>query len=49
MFQSVEWVRDNIAAFGGDPARITLWGKPGFGDNLGYLLSSGAQVSLPAP
>lgn len=25
--KSVEWTHDNIAAFGGDPDRITLWGQ----------------------
>jgi len=24
---SLEWVRDNIAYFGGDPSRIMIWGQ----------------------
>lgn len=24
---SLEWVRDNIASFGGDPSRIVIWGQ----------------------
>lgn len=26
-FSSIEWVRDNIEAFGGDPDKIVLWGN----------------------
>ena len=39
---AVRWVRDNIAAFGGDPANITI-----FGESAGAM-SVGALLALPA-
>ncbi|KAJ4244041.1 hypothetical protein NW762_014654 [Fusarium torreyae] len=33
---AVEWVRDNIANFGGDPERIVIWGQSAGAVSVGY-------------
>ena len=37
---AIRWVKDNIAHFGGDPNRITLWGESGGCRAIGFLLAS---------
>ncbi len=43
---ALEWVRDNIAAFGGDPGNVTLFGQSGGGFKISTLMAMPAAQGL---
>ncbi|HEX8554122.1 MAG TPA: carboxylesterase family protein [Sphingomonas sp.] len=43
---ALRWVRDNIAAFGGDPSRVTLFGQSGGGAKIATLMAMPAARGL---
>ncbi|MGH2508069.1 MAG: carboxylesterase/lipase family protein [Ktedonobacteraceae bacterium] len=43
---ALAWVRDNIAAFGGDPGNVTIFGESGGGAKVSVLLAMPSAVGL---
>jgi para-nitrobenzyl esterase len=43
---ALNWVRDNIAAFGGDPGNVTVFGQSGGGAKIATLMSMPAAAGL---
>ncbi len=46
LVMALEWVRDNIAQFGGDPGNVTLFGVSGGGGKLNTLMAMPAAKGL---
>lgn len=43
---ALRWVKDNIASFGGDPNRVTIWGQSGGGAKCATLMAMPAAHGL---
>lgn len=43
---ALEWVRDNIASFGGDPGKVTIFGESGGGAKVSLLMGMPQAVGL---
>jgi para-nitrobenzyl esterase len=43
---ALKWVRDNISGFGGDPARVTVFGQSGGGAKIATMMAMPAAAGL---
>ncbi len=43
---ALKWVKNNIAAFGGDPDKIGIWGQSGGGSKINWLMTSPLSEGL---
>jgi para-nitrobenzyl esterase len=43
---ALQWVRDNIAGFGGDPGKVTVFGQSGGGAKIATLMGTPAAAGL---
>jgi para-nitrobenzyl esterase len=46
VIQALKWVRDNAAAFGGDPGNVTIFGQSGGGGKVSVLMAMPGAAGL---
>jgi para-nitrobenzyl esterase len=46
LIAALKWVKKNIAAFGGDPDHIMIWGQSGGGSKVNWLMTSPLSEGL---
>ncbi|HKJ74740.1 MAG TPA: carboxylesterase family protein [Alphaproteobacteria bacterium] len=44
--RALEWIRDNIASFGGDPGNVTIFGESGGGMKVSWLMAAPSAKGL---